>query len=72
LQKIKLSYEVNVNKNYDEVRLSDHDKDYEWDAGIIAGYQMGDFRPYAELWTIDDGSYGDRQFRTRIGLIYRF
>ncbi|GLR02946.1 MULTISPECIES: oligogalacturonate-specific porin KdgM family protein [Vibrio] len=73
LQKIKLSYEINYNKNYDEVRLSDG-KDSEWDAGIIAGYQMGDFRPYIELWTVDYGSSAedDRQLRTRVGLKYNF
>lgn len=73
LKKIRLGYEINLNHNYDEVRLSDGDKDYDWDAGIIVGYQMGKFRPYVELWTVDFGSTtGDRQARTRVGLKYSF
>ncbi|WP_372378868.1 oligogalacturonate-specific porin KdgM family protein [Vibrio natriegens] len=73
LDNIKLSYEINYNQNYDEVRLSDG-KDSEWDAGIIVGYQMGQFRPYMELWTVDYGSSAedDRQLRTRLGLKYSF
>lgn len=73
LQAIKLSYEINYNKNYDDVRLSDG-KDSEWDAGVILGYQMGNFRPYMELWTVDYGSSEDdnRQLRTRVGIKYNF
>ncbi len=73
LDNLKLSYEVNYNKNYDDVRLSDG-KDSEWDAGIKVGYQMGSFQPYMELWTIDYGSSAedDRQLRTRLGLKYSF
>ncbi|PMH44635.1 hypothetical protein BCU68_12365 [Vibrio sp. 10N.286.49.B3] len=73
LQKIKLSYEANYNKNYDEVRLYNGDKDWQWDAGIIAGYQIGDFRPYVELWNVQVSSSTDeRQLRTRLGLKYYF
>lgn len=73
LKNIKLSYEVNYNKNYDDVRLSDG-KDSEWDAGVTVGYQMGDFRPYFELWTVDHGSSAEdeRQLRTRVGIKYNF
>ncbi|YCO05118.1 oligogalacturonate-specific porin KdgM family protein [Vibrio sp. VNB-15] len=73
LDNVKLSYEINYNKNYDEVRLSDG-KDSEWDAGLIMGYQMGDFRPYVEFWTVDYGSSAedDRQMRTRLGIKYSF
>ncbi|WP_407047402.1 oligogalacturonate-specific porin KdgM family protein [Vibrio alginolyticus] len=74
LDNVKLSYEINYNKNYDEVRLSDW-KDSEWDAGLIVGYQMGDFRPYFELWNVkgkDGSTTDDRQLRTRLGLKYSF
>ncbi|MDN2483330.1 oligogalacturonate-specific porin KdgM family protein [Vibrio agarivorans] len=72
-QKLKLGYEINYNKNYDEVRL-DNNKDYDWDAGVIVGYQMGDFRPYVELWSVKAGGSTDdeRQLRTRLGLKYSF
>lgn len=73
LKPIKLGYEINYNTNYDEVRLADG-KDSEWDAGIIVGYQAGDFRPYFEVWTVDFGSSaeGDRQLKTRMGVKYSF
>ncbi len=73
LKNIRLSYEANYNKNYDEVRLSDG-KDSEWDAGIILGYQWGNFRPYMEFWRVDYGSSAedDRQLRTRLGIKYSF
>lgn len=73
LDDVKLNYEINYNKNYDEVRLSDG-KDSEWDAGLILGYQMDAFRPYVEFWTVDYGSSAkdDRQLRTRLGLKYSF
>ncbi|MDB1124000.1 oligogalacturonate-specific porin KdgM family protein [Vibrio algarum] len=73
LKNIKLGYEFNYNKNYDDVRLSDG-KNSEWDAGVSVGYQMGAFRPYFELWSVDYGSSAedDRQLRTRLGLKYNF
>lgn len=74
LDNVKVNYEINYNKNYDEVRLSNN-KDTEWDAGLIMGYQMGDFRPYIELWNVkgkDGSKTDDRQMRTRLGLKYRF
>ncbi len=73
LDNVKLSYEINYNKNYDDVRLSDG-KDSEWDAGLKVGYQVGSFQPYMEFWTVDYGSSAedDRQMRTRLGLKYSF
>lgn len=74
LDNIKLSYEINYNKNYDEVRLSNN-KDTEWDAGLIVGYQWGALQPYVELWNVKgkNGSKTDeRQMRSRLGLKYSF
>ncbi|GAL20445.1 hypothetical protein J4N45_19515 [Vibrio sp. SCSIO 43140] len=70
---LKLSYEANYNHNYDNVRLA-NDKNWEWDLGIKAGYQIGDFQPYLELWTIDglSSATNERQLRTRLGLKYSF
>ncbi|MCL9774426.1 oligogalacturonate-specific porin KdgM family protein [Vibrio methylphosphonaticus] len=71
---LKLSYEANYNYNYDDIRLS-NDNNWEWDLGIKAGYVIGDFQPYLELWTIkgqDGSSTDERQLRTRAGIKYSF
>jgi oligogalacturonate-specific porin family protein len=69
---IKLSYEANYIKSWDNVILSNN-KDWEYDAGLILGYQLGNWRPYAELWTIDvDKTSSERQFKYRAGVKYNF
>ena len=71
-ENLKLSYEANYVKNHDDIILYDND-DWEWDAGIIIGYQFGNWRPYVEFWSVDQNSTSDdRQLRTRIGLTYTF
>jgi hypothetical protein len=68
----KLGYEANYAKNHDGIALYDND-DWEWDAGLIMGYQLGNWRPYIEFWSIGQNSTtSDRQLRTRIGLNYTF
>jgi len=69
---LKLNYEANYVKSWDDVRQYDG-KDWEYDAGIIVGYQMGDWRPYAELWSVDvDSATDERQAKFRLGVKYRF
>ncbi|GAD90297.1 hypothetical protein VHA01S_039_00170 [Vibrio halioticoli NBRC 102217] len=72
LKNLRLSYEGNYVKSHDNERLANNE-DWEWDFGLIVGYKMGNFTPYAEFWTVDYGSTsGDRQARTRLGLKYDF
>ncbi|GEA59226.1 oligogalacturonate-specific porin KdgM family protein [Vibrio comitans] len=72
LKNLLLSYEANYAKNYDGIVLADGE-DWEWDAGVIIGYKIDNFRPYMEFWTVDYGSTsGDRQLRTRAGIKYSF
>lgn len=72
LPKLKLSYEANYVKSHDDVYLY-NEKDWEYDYGIIAGWQMGSWRPYAEIWDVDTSSKTDeRQVRFRVGLNYKF
>ncbi|MDN2663487.1 oligogalacturonate-specific porin KdgM family protein [Psychromonas sp. 14N.309.X.WAT.B.A12] len=69
---LKLSYEANYVKSWDKVKQFDN-KDWEYDAGIIVGYQFGDWRPFAEIWTVDEGSSSSkRQARYRAGIKYSF
>lgn len=72
LPKLKLSYEANYTKSHDNVALYNN-KDWKYDYGVIAGWQMGNWRPYAEVWNVDTSPYtDDRQARLRIGLNYKF
>ncbi|WP_298942911.1 oligogalacturonate-specific porin KdgM family protein [uncultured Psychromonas sp.] len=72
LPNLKLSYEVNYVKSWDKVRQFDG-KDWEYDAGLVVGYQFGDWRPFAELWTVDESSSSSkRQARYRAGIKYKF
>ncbi|PML04516.1 hypothetical protein BCT86_02125 [Vibrio breoganii] len=70
---LKLSYEANYVKSYENERKANNE-DWEWDLGVIVGYQIDNFRPYMEFWTVDQGSSAEdnRQLRTRIGLNYAF
>jgi oligogalacturonate-specific porin family protein len=69
---IRLSYETNYIKSWDNVILSNN-KDWEYDAGLVLGYQLGNWRPYAEVWTIDvDKTSSERQFKYRAGVKYSF
>lgn len=72
LPNLRLSYEANYIKSHDDVRQFDN-KDYNYDGGIIVGYQLGDWRPYAELWDSSVASDSDqRQIKYRVGVNYRF
>jgi len=72
LPNLRLSYEANYVKSWDKVRQFDN-KDWEYDAGLIVGYQLGDWRPFAEIWTIDESSSSSkRQARYRAGIKYSF
>jgi len=72
LPNLKLSYETNYIKSWDHVKQFDN-KDWEYDAGVTVGYQFGDWRPYAELWTNDEGSStSKRQAKYRLGVKYKF
>ncbi|TEW56857.1 hypothetical protein E2R68_02170 [Psychromonas sp. RZ22] len=69
----ELSYEANYVQSYDNIRLANND-DWEWDAGVIAGYKMGNWKPYAEVWTVDGTSSktDERQMRYRLGIKYYY
>jgi len=72
LPNLKLSYEANYVKSWDDVKQFDGD-DWEYDYGITVGYQMGNWRPYAELWNSDVSSSTDeRQAKYRAGIKYYF
>ena len=72
LPNLKLSYEANYIKSWDKVRQFNN-KDWEYDAGIVVGYQFGDWRPFAEIWTVDESSSSSsRQARYRAGIKYKF
>jgi len=69
---LRLSYEANYVKSWDKVRQFDN-KDWEYDAGLIVGYQLGNWRPFAEIWTVDESSSSaQRQARYRAGIKYKF
>ena len=72
LPNLKLSYETNYIKSWDNVKQFDN-KDWEYDAGIVVGYQLGDWRPYAEMWSVDESSSSsERQAKFRVGIKYAF
>jgi len=72
LPNLKLNYEANYVKSWDDVRQFDGE-DYDYDAGLIVGYQVGNWRPYAEVWNVKvDSSTDDRQARYRLGVKYQF
>lgn len=72
LPNLKLSYEANYIKSWDNVNQFDS-KDWEYDAGVIVGYQLGDFRPFMEIWSVDVKSdQSNRQARFRAGIKYNF
>ncbi|WP_299692762.1 oligogalacturonate-specific porin KdgM family protein [uncultured Vibrio sp.] len=73
LKNLKLSYEANYIHNYDDVRLF-NDTNENWDLGAIVGYQLGDIRPYFEIWNVKGAGSNndDRQLRTRVGVTYSF
>lgn len=73
LKNLKLSYEANLNHNYEDIRLANN-KNWEWDLGIKIGYKIDAFQPYVEFWTVDQGSSAEdnRQLRTRAGIKYSF
>jgi len=72
LPNLKLNYEANYVKSWNHVKQFDN-KDWEYDAGLIVGYQLGDWRPYGEIWSSDEGSStSKRQAKFRVGIKYKF
>ncbi len=72
LPDLKVSWEANYVESLDNVKLYDGDN-WQYDYGLIVGYQLGDFRPYGEIWNVQESSSTDkRQARYRIGLKYYF
>jgi len=72
LPNLKLSYEANYVKSLDNVKQFDGE-DWEYDYGITVGYQLGNWRPYAEIWNSDVSSSTDeRQAKYRAGIKYKF
>lgn len=72
LPNLKLSYEANYVKSWNNVRQFNN-KDWEYDAGLVVGYQLGAWRPFAEIWTVDESSKtSSRQARYRAGIKYKF
>lgn len=69
---LKLNYEANYWKSHNDLRTFDNGDD-NYDAGIIVGYQLGDWRPYGEIWDSSVSSSTDqRQIKYRIGVKYKF
>jgi len=69
---LKLNYEANYEKSHSNVKKFDGD-DHNYDFGAIVGYQLGAWRPYAELWNSSVSSSTDeRQAKLRVGLKYKF
>jgi len=72
LPNLKLSYEANYVKSLDNVKQFDGE-DWEYDYGVTVGYQLGNWRPYAEIWNSDVSSSTDeRQAKYRAGIKYKF
>jgi len=72
LPNLKLSYETNYIKSWNNVKQFDN-KDWEYDAGIVVGYQLGNWRPFAEIWSVDENSSSSkRQAKYRAGIKYKF
>ena len=72
LPSLRLNYEANYVKSLDNA-LQFNGNDWEYDAGLIVGYQVGNWLPYAEVWSVDvDKETSERQVRYRAGLKYRF
>jgi len=72
LPNLKLNYEANYVKSLDNVKQFDGN-DWEYDVGLIVGYQLGNWRPFAEIWDVDQSSStADRQLKYRLGIKYKF
>ena len=72
LPDLKLSYEANYWKSHDDVAQFDNDDD-NYDLGIKAGYRIGNWQPYGEIWnTSVSSSSDDRQAKLRAGVKYYF
>ncbi|MDA7747238.1 oligogalacturonate-specific porin KdgM family protein [Psychromonas sp.] len=85
--KVKIPYDKNIKfgweGNYSR-KTSGYNADSDvtngtphfYDFGIIVGYQLGNWRPYAEVWTIDDEETGktttQRQAKYRVGINYKW
>lgn len=69
---LKLSYEANYIKSMDNVMQFDG-KDWDYDLGLKAGYRLGDWQPFAEVWDVKVSSSTDeRQLKFRAGVKYYF
>ncbi|WP_022941334.1 oligogalacturonate-specific porin KdgM family protein [Psychromonas hadalis] len=69
---LKLSYEANYIKSHDDVRQYDG-KDSDYDIGLKAGYRMGNWQPFTELWDVKvDSKTDQRQMKLRAGVKYYF
>ncbi len=82
LPNLKVSWEANYWESLDDVHQA-NEENWDYDYGIVIGYQLGNFRPYAEFWNIKDGNSDKttanptggndhRQGKYRIGLKYYF
>ncbi|CAH0528717.1 oligogalacturonate-specific porin KdgM family protein [Vibrio hippocampi] len=72
LPKLGLSWEGNYVKSLDNVKLYDG-KDWEWDFGVKVAYKLGNWTPFAELWSTDiSSSSDDREAKYRLGIKYKF
>lgn len=75
LKALKVSWEANYTHSLEEgAILSNGDRNWEWDAGLIVGYKVGNWLPFGELWTTDgtSSSSSQRQAKYRLGLKYYF
>lgn len=69
---LKLSYEANYIKSMDDVRQFDG-KDWDYDIGLKAGYRVGAWQPFTEVWDVKvDSKTEQRQIKLRLGVKYYF
>ena len=74
-KKVYFAWESNYVKSLEGVKKGlANDEDYDFDAGIFLGYQLGNWRPYVEAWNIkgDDAVSNRRGNKYRIGLHYKW
>ncbi len=83
LPNLKVSWEANYWESLDNVHQA-NEENWDYDYGLKIGYQLGNFRPYAEFWNVKDGNNASssvsapnkgndhRQGKYRIGIKYKF
>ena len=72
LPDLKLGYEANYWKSHDDIAQFD-DQDDNYDYGLKAGYKIGNWQPFGEVWNSSvNNTSDDRQVKLRAGIKYYF